>query len=51
MQTKEGELYLPTDLGQMINYLDNKYKSNTIKSSIQMDRVPNLSSLSQSEVK
>jgi hypothetical protein len=35
----------------MINYLDNKYKSNSIKSSIHMDRVPNLQSFSQQEIK
>ena len=46
----EGEIFLPTDLGVMISYLDKRFQKNQLKDQIKIDKINDISQLTNLDI-
>ena len=46
----EGEIFLPTDLGVMISYLDKRFQKNQLKDQIKIDKNNDISQLTNLDI-
>ena len=46
----DGEIYLPVDLGFLINYIDKRQKSEKIRQQIKFDKLKDMNDLTYEEI-
>ena len=46
----DGEIFLPVDLGLLINYIDKRQKSTKLRQSIDFDKFQNMNDLTYEEI-